>query len=104
MVLHATAWADALERKPPTLRLSLTGGAALRDISFSDSSSVPLTIKGLAPTVVHFAGAYFLLPFLGVALDASFETFAIQGNDLVMTDTNSQAKRQLFGGRILGEV
>jgi hypothetical protein len=102
LVLHTTAWADSLERKPPTLRVSLTGGAAVRDISFTDDSSVPLKVQGVAPTVVHLAGAYFFLPFLGVALDASFETFAIQGNDLVMTDANAQAKRQLLGARVLG--
>lgn len=103
VVLHATAWAQSLEQKPPTARASVTVGGALRT-SYLSNNQLPLTISlGVAPLVVHGAGAYFFLPWLGAAIDASVDTFTIEGNDLVMTDPNNKAKQRLVGYRLIGE-
>ncbi len=98
VVLHASAWAQSLEQKPPTFRASLTGGAAWRT-SDRRQGAVGLHYDGIAPPVVRFAGAVFFLPWLGFALDASYETFVVAG----LLD-GSRKEQRLHGGRLLGEL
>lgn len=97
MVLHAAAWAatPAPQQEPPTGRVGITIGAALRAATNDGVSYV-----GVAPTVVHGNGAYFFNRWLGVMLDGSFETFAVIEN---VEPPGVQRKTQLFGFRLAAE-
>ena len=96
------AWAEPQEQEPPRYRASLTLGAAARNSDAAVAGVVPLHIGGVSPTVVHFAGAYFFKSFIGAALDASFETYGIEGDDL--NSPRQHVKKQLFGFRVIAEA
>jgi len=102
VVLHATAWAQAQEQKPPSFRASLTGGAAWRTSDRREPTALGLHYDGIAPPVIHFAGAAFFVPWLGFALDASYETLVAVGNDL--SGSGMPARPRLHGVRLLGEL
>ena len=101
VVMSATARAEPQEQEPPRYRLFLTGGAAGRNTEQTQSMVVPLKVGGVSPTVLHAGGALFFLSWLGAALDASFETYAIMGRDLA---NSRDIRRQLFGFRVMGEA
>ncbi len=96
----ASAHADVRLADAPRYRASLTVGVAGRNSDQVQAGVVPLHIGGISPTVVHFGGAYFFLSWLGAALDASFETYGINGVDL----NGDRVSRQLFGLRLIAEA
>ncbi|MBL8956243.1 MAG: carboxypeptidase regulatory-like domain-containing protein [Myxococcaceae bacterium] len=98
VLLHAAAWAQAPEREPPKFRVSLSGGGAWRTSDRREPNQPGLHYQGFAPPVLHLAGAVFFLPWLGLALDASYETFAVQ------REGTDRAQARLHGARFLGEA
>lgn len=98
LVFAATAASAGESGEAPTRgRASLTAGFAWRANTQSDGSFTTSFGGNAAPTVLVGSGAYFFKPYLGVALDASADIFAIRGTSLAGQAINTRA----FGFQVL---